>query len=228
MATSGTYAFSPTLVDIVADAYDRLEIRLPAITTDHLISARRSLNYVMVVLDNLGINLWAVDLQTVPLLPTVPTYDCPTSTVCVLDVYRHSVADGIDILLSPLSRTDYASIPNKTLAGTPISYWNNRQTPTQTMTVWQPVTDAGLYELRYYRMRQLQDANPQNTQTPDIPLRFQECLAAGLAAHLAIKWKPEKFAILQGYAKEVWAQAAQEDRERVSLFLVPQFTSYFQ
>lgn len=227
MTTSGVFLTEPPVVTIVADALDRIQIRAASITTDHLISARRSLSFVFSRLDNLGVNLWAVDLQTVAMTADTIMYNCPASTVEVLDVYRHDVTTGIDIILGPLSRTDYASIPSKDQSGTPTSYWLNRQTPIPVIYVWQPASQDGQYELRYWRWRQLQEANPQGQETTDIPIRFYEAVCSGLAAHMAMKWKPEAAQALMAYAKETWTDAAAEDRERVPLRIIPSASDYF-
>jgi len=178
-------------------------------------------------MDNLGINLWAVDLQTIDLLANQATYDLDNSTVDVLDVYRTEVGSGIDIIMAPLSRTDYASQPNKLIPGVPTSFWVNRQTPTPQMNIWQVASEDGQYQVKFYRMRQLMQATPQMEQTADIPIRFMEALCAGLASHLAIKWKPDKAAALMQYSDKVWAEAAIEDVERVPLRILPKTDGYW-
>lgn len=229
MTSSNLYQFNPSLTEIVLDSYDRLQIRGPELTAPQIISARRSLNYVLVRMANLGINLWCVDLQSVPLVQGTITYAVDPSTVTVLDIYRRTGSGTSiqDIILSPLSRTDYASIPNKNNQASPTSYWFDR-TLSPTLYLYPTPDQNNYYTLYYYRMRQIQDANPQNSQTADIPYRFLEMLASATAGHLAMKWKPEAAAALQAYAKEVWAEAALEDRERVPLYLQPNMDGYYQ
>jgi hypothetical protein len=82
-------------------------------------------------------------------------------------------------------------------------------------------------------VRQLRDANALASQTPDVPYRFLEALAADLAAHLARKYPPAPetgvtIAELQLAAREAWEEAAQEDRERVSTYMVPDLSEYFR
>lgn len=228
MTSSGTYNFNPSLTEIILDGYDRLQIRGPEVTAPQIVSARRSLNYVLTRMANLGINLWAVDLQSVALVQGTVTYNVDPSTVTVLDVYRRITSGGTtqDIVLSSLSRTDYASIPNKGTQAPPTSYWFDR-TLAPTITLYPAPDASSTYTLYYYRMRQLQDANPKNSQTADIPYRFQEMLASALAAHLAMKWKPDMAQALQAYSDKVWAEAALEDRERVSLYITPTLDGYF-
>jgi len=394
MTTSGTYAFSPAVVDIVLDAFERINIRPAAITPDHMFSARRSINLTMVRWSNRGINLWAVDEQTIPLNANQGLYNLPSSTVTMLETWIRSyqlgslqsvepacsttigstaveltladagvevgnwisvpiyvsvggiviqgyyqvtsvtgantftvaaadtatateTAGGVvplydttaasatvivtlpdhgfvggdtytvhvsttvggltlqgdyivqsvpdadtltitatsaagstdsvyendaemqiavqdlsvtpqDRIMMPISRTDWAAIPNKTQAGGfPTSYWFDRTTPVPTVNIWQPPDGTLVQELHYFRMRQLQDADPQGTQTPDIPYRFEEALCAELAYMLAIKWLPDRAEALLSYSKEVWAEAASEDRERVTLNVLPMAGGYW-
>lgn len=87
MTSSGTYNFELANSDIVLEAFDRCEIRPPAITAEHMVSAKRSLNLELQRWSNLGVNLWAVDLITTTLEQGVLTYTLPQETVSLLDVY---------------------------------------------------------------------------------------------------------------------------------------------
>ena len=394
MATSGTYTFDPSLVDIVLDAFDRIQVRPAAITPDHMLSARRSLNQLFVRFSNNQINLWKVDEQTVILNANQGLYDVPGNTISMLetwirsyqmnsptdlpvlctttlassevevtmpnhgmvvgnycqipiyvsvggvivqgtypvvevpsadvftvdvgavatssvalggavpvystltssdtvtvaladhglvggDTYTVHVATSVgglvlqgdytvlavidpdnftftaaspaattdsesenggemqvaaqnpdafpqDRMLMPISRTDWAAIPNKTqTGGYPTSYWFDR-TISPTVNIWLVPDGTIVSELHYFRVIQLQDANPQGTQTADVPYRFQEALCAGLAYMLAMKWKSEAAEPLKAYFSEVWSEAMKEDRERVVLNLSPQYGAYYQ
>lgn len=394
MTTSGTYTFDPALVDIVLDAFDRIQVRPAGITPDHMLSARRSLNQLFVRFSNNQINLWKVDEQVVILNEGQGLYDVPGSTISMLetwirsyqmnaltsltvdcsttlgdsavevgmpdhgmvvgnycqipiyvavggvivqgtyqvtevpsadiftvdvgvnatatvanggavpvydttaasdtvtvtlaahgfvpgDVYTVHVSTEVgglvlqgdytilatptantltftaaseaattdsaaenggemqvaaqnpnafpqDRMLMPISRTDWAAIPNKTqTGGYPTSYWFDR-TVAPTVNVWLVPDGTIVSELHYFRVAQLQDANPQGTQTADVPYRFQEAVCAGLAYMLAMKWRPESAEALKAYFSEVWAEAMKEDRERVTLNMAPQYGAYFQ
>lgn len=394
MATSGTYTFDPSLVDIVIDAFDRIQVRPAALTPDHLLSARRSLNQLFVRFSNNQINLWKVDEQTVILNEGQGEYDVPGNTISMLEtwirsyqmnalesvapacsttlgdsyveigltdhgmvvgnyaqipiyvsvggvivqgtyqvvevpsaniftvdvgvnagatvvaggavpVYATTAASDVvtttlddhglvpgdtytvhvattvgglvlqgdytilatpdadtltfqaasdaattdsesendgemqiatqnqgafpqDRMLMPISRTDWAAIPNKTqTGGYPTTYWFDR-TIAPTVNIWLIPDGTIVSELRYFRCLQIMDANPQGTETADIPYRFQECLCAGLAYMLAVKWLPTSAEGLKAYFTEVWQEAMKEDRERVILNLSPQYGAYFQ
>lgn len=393
MATSGTYAFSPSLADIVLDAFDRIQIRPAALTVDHMASARRSLNQIFVRYANRGLNLWAIDEQVVTLNNGQYNYAVPNSTVMMLEtwvrqyqmgavedvtpsitttlgsasvvvtladnglvaglwtaipiytsvggiilqgfytvdscttntftitadsvatasvvaggavpVYDSTINDEtilvtlsahgflpgetytvhvqttvggisllgdytilttptantltfdalnpagstetvsentglmeistqsaqnlpVDTFMTPISRTDWAALSIKNQpTSLPTTYYFDRTSP-PTVNIWgTPNLTNSPMELHYFRMRQLQDANPQGTQTPDIPYRFEEVLCADLAFMLAMKWKQDIAPALKDYAAECWAEAASEDRERVILSLAPQMDNLY-
>lgn len=136
-------------------------------------------------------------------------------------------ADPVDILLFPLSRNDYAAIPDKAQQGRPTSYWFDRTPPAQNLYIWLTPDGNGPYELRYYVWRQIQDANVQGGDTPDMPYRFLEALTSAVAAHLAMKWAPDRAQSLAAYAAQCWKEASDEDREKVSWFPVPDMSGYF-
>jgi hypothetical protein len=135
-------------------------------------------------------------------------------------------ADPVDLLLYPLSRGDYMAVPDKQQQARPTSFWIDRQT-VPVFNIWPAPDGNGPYELRYYRSRQIQDADLQSGQTLDVPFNFLEPFTADLAAHLATKWAPDRLADLRGYAAEQWQLAADENRERVSTFFVPDMSGYF-
>lgn len=141
-------------------------------------------------------------------------------------------ADPVDILLYPLSRNDYAAIPNKFQQGRPTSYWFNRSlSPTtgQSLNVWLVPDANGPYQLNYYCMRRMQDANIESGRLGDFNYRFYEAFTAGVAAHFGMKWADPQLAIaLKGYADECWAEAESADTEHAPLYMSPELSSYYQ
>ncbi len=141
---------------------------------------------------------------------------------------QQNTAQPYDRIMTPISRNDYAALPNKFQQSPPTQYWFDRLSVQPTVTIW-PVPDgAGPYQMRFYRVRQLQDTVLRNsTQNADIPYRFQEALCADSARHMAVKWAPAKLELLKQEAKEAWDEAAAEDRERVSMFIRPDLDGYY-
>ncbi len=135
-------------------------------------------------------------------------------------------ANPTDIQMYPLSRTDYYVIPNKDTQGRPTSYWVNRQI-SPVFFIW-PVPDGnGPYELRYMASQQVQDSDISGGQYLQVPYRMLESFCADLAAHLSMKVAPARQKDLAEYAAECWALSSEEDRERVSTFMVPDLSGYF-
>lgn len=133
-----------------------------------------------------------------------------------------------DRILTSISRTDYAAQPNKLQQGPPTVFWFDRLSPIPTITTWYVPDGNGPYVIFLYRMRRIQDAYATSGQTVDIPYRFLEALCADMAARLARKYAPALLQSLQIDAKMYWSEAAEEDRERVQLFLVPDTSGYFR
>lgn len=226
MATSETYNFSLDNPSVVIEAFDRIGIRGPAITRPKLVSARRSLNLELQEWSVKGLNLWAIDLQTVNLIGGDATYDVDETTINILDTYI-SIGTS-DRVISPMSRSDYAGIPNKTAQGNPTSYWFDRTSPTPTITLWPVPSASDTYVLKYYRMRRLQDADLLLSQGPDAPYRFIDALCAGLAKRLAMKYAKSQYALMKAEAEEVWIIATTEDREVVPVSMAPDLSRYLR
>lgn len=131
-----------------------------------------------------------------------------------------------DRVIYPLSRADYAALPNKLQTGLPTQYWFDRTT-TPTVTIW-PVPDGnGPYQLNIYRFVQMDDVNVRGNELADVPFRFIEAYIAAVSAHLSMKWKPDMFQMLAGYAQSMFQEASDADREKVPFFATPSLEGYF-
>lgn len=225
MTTSGTYQFNPALGEIVLYAYQNIGIRPTAVLQEHMESARMATNMMLSRWSNQGVNLWAVDLITTPLVAGQATYDVDPSTVMILDAY--TTAGGPDRVIMPISRTEYASYPNKAQQGFPTSFWFDRLT-SPTVTLW-PVPDGtSATTLKYYRVRRIQDANLQNGQQVEIPYLWLEAFADGLAYRLARIWAPQMAVELKAQADESYQVAAEQNVENVPTYISPMIGSYFR
>ena len=226
MTTSGTYGFNPALGEIVLYAYQNIGVRPTAVLQEHMESARMATNMMLSRWSNQGVNLWAVDLVEVPLVQGQTTYAVDGNTIMVLDAYT-TTGSGIDRVIMPISRTEYASYPNKAQQGFPTSYWYDRLV-SPTMTLW-PVPDGSSAKiLKYYRVRQIQDSNLQNGETVEVPYRWLEAFADGLTYRLARIWAPQMAQALKGQADESYSIAATQDVETVNTYISPMISSYFR
>ena len=224
MATSGTTTFNMDFTEIAEEAWERAgrEMR----SGYDLRTARRSMNLLTIEWQNRGINMWTIDEGTISLVQGTSSYDLPADTIDLLehvirtgsgDVYTQS-----DLSISRISVSTYASIPNKLTQGRPIQIYIDRGQANPSVTVW-PVPDASsTYVLKYYRMRRIQDAG-SGVEDADVNFRFLPCLVAGLAYYIAQK-DPElapRISMLQTEYERQFDLAAQEDREKASISLVP-------
>jgi len=229
MTTSGTYTFNPSLGELTLYAYNLIGLRNTSLVQEHMQTARMATNLLLARWSNQGVNLWAVDLETVPLVQGTSTYNVPADTVMILDAYI-TIAQGnsnTDRIILPISRTEYASYPNKEQQGFPTTYWFDRLLD-PTITLW-PVPDGGeASTLKYYRVRRLQDANYTAGQTVEIPYLWLEAFAYGLATRLAQVWSPEKVQIMKPFADEAYQIAADQNTEYVSQYISPQIQGYFR
>lgn len=224
MATSGTTTFNMDFTEIAEEAWERAgrEMR----SGYDLRTARRSMNLLTIEWQNRGINMWTIDEGTISLVQGTSSYDLPADTI---DLLEHVIRTGSgnvstqsDLSISRISVSTYASIPNKLTQGRPIQIYIDRGQANPSATVW-PVPDASsTYVLKYYRMRRIQDAG-SGVEDADVNFRFLPCLVAGLAYYISQK-DPElapRIPMLQTEYERQFDLAAQEDREKASISLVP-------
>lgn len=224
MATSGTATFNMDFTEIAEEAWERAgrEMR----SGYDLRTARRSMNLLTIEWQNRGINMWTIEEGSINLVDGTATYALPADTI---DLLEHVVRTGegnvttqSDLNITRISVSTYASIPNKLSEGRPIQLYVDRGQANPSVTVW-PVPDASsTYVLKYWRMRRIEDAGT-GVNTADVNFRFLPCLVAGLAYYIAQK-DPElmpRIPMLQTEYERQFDLAAQEDREKAALSLVP-------
>jgi len=229
MATSASWDFNPALGEIVLYSYNLIGVRNTAVLQEHMAAARMAANMLLSRWSNQGVNLWAVDLITTPLVQGTSTYAVDSNTVMILDAYietDNGSGQPIDRLILPISRTEYASYPNKEQQGFSTTYWFDRLL-SPTVTLW-PVPDGTTTSFKYYRVRQLQDANLQNGQQVEIPYLWMEAFAYGLAQRLAVIWAPERVQILKPMADEAYQIAADQNVETAQQYISPMISGYFR
>lgn len=239
MTTSGTTSFNLDLNNLVEEAFERCGSELR--TGYDLRTSRRSLNLLTAEWANRGVNLWTIEEGQIALNQGQIDYDLPIDTV---DLLEHVIRTGTgqnqsDLTITRISVSTYATIPNKLAQGRPIQIWVNRQSgatypvggrPEGTnpatgvnnpqVYLWPAPEQSNLYTLVYYRMRRVQDGG-NGSSTQDIPFRFLNCIVAGLAYYLSMKIAPDRMPALKVQYDEQWNFAAEEDRDKAAIRLVP-------
>jgi hypothetical protein len=238
---TGTYVFAPGVGEVLLDAYARLQIQPTAITQQHILHGRREANFLQVEWANKGPNLWTVDYQAFDMVAGTDAYTVPANTVMILDLYLsigggdfssdwsptdfNVVTSRTDRMLTPMSRSEYAALPEKAIQGPPTSFWFDRlEAP---IITFYPVPDQA-YRIGYYRFRQMQDADPANGGTAEVPYLWLDALVAGMAHRLSRIYAPALEALRKADAMEAWKIAAAQNTENVSLYISPEMSSYYR
>ena len=220
MATSGTNAFDLDIGDIIQEAYDRAGVPLRS-GYDYQ-TARRSLDLMMQEWANKGRNMWKVMQSSTPLVAGTSAYTLATDVVDVIEV---AVRTGTgtsqsDTMLTRIPVNQWATIPNKNATGKPNQFWVNRVAPIVVNLYPTPDTADTLV---YWYVQRIEDTGTTASNNIDAPHRFLPALCAGLAYYVAMK-KPgleQRVPFLKGIYDEQYDLAAQEDREKTPLYLVP-------
>ncbi len=223
---SGTFDFFPSTGEIGLTAFGRVGVKRTSVTASHMAELRNAANLLLSEWSNQTPNLWVVDLITEPLVAGTATYDVPPETVMILDMYISYGTPSTDKIIFPVSRSDYAAYPDKTIQSVPTAFWFDRLIA-PTFTLW-PVPDSAFtYTAKYYSVRQTYDANLNSAQAPEIPYRFLEAFTAGLAWKLSEIYAPMLEDKLFARYQRAWGIASAQDVENVPIYITPGIGGYF-
>ena len=239
MATSGTTSFNLDIDELIQEAYERIGID-GSRSGYQLKSARRSINLLLSEWDNRGVHLWKVEKATVNLVLGQAEYsyaadptNFPNNINDVLEAYVRNntvTTKPVDISLSKIDRSAYASLPNKLSQGTPSQYYVQR-TVNPSIFLYQTAgsnysnsSNPSNYQVIFYYLARIEDAGTY-TNTPNVVFRFLPALTSGLAYYLAVKHAPERIEQLRMLYEDDLQRALQEDSQRTSLYISPK--SYF-
>ena len=223
--TTGSYGWSPSFGETLLHAYNLCGMRPTALIQNHYESGRMAANMVLSEASGRGVNLWQVDQQCVQLAQGCATYNVPTNTITILDVYI-SQQQGIDRIILPISRTEYASYSNKKQQGAVTTFWFDRLLK-PTITLW-PVPDGTQATLKYYRLRQTQDTALTGGAVPEIPVYWWNWFTKALAKELSLMWAPTQYPVLAAEADRAYGFAADQNVEQANMYISPQMSGYYR
>lgn len=223
MALSGTTTFFQTIqaMDVIQDAFERCGIDFSKVSGNQTDSARRSIQFIISDWGNRGPNLWKVVLRSEPLAVGQSVINLAQDVIEVLQSYiiDSSVSPPINYVVTGISRSDYAALPYPTQSGNrPTQFYFQRQITPQ-IFLW-PVQDNTTKTFNYYCWVLQEDVGDLFNQI-DLPNRWYEAMTAELAARLAMKFAPDRYAMLKTDATDKFNAAAAEDVENVPLRIVP-------
>ena len=225
MATSGTYAFTLDLSDILEEAYERAGLELRS-GYDYR-TARRSLDLMFLEWQNRGLNLWTVQEDSQTLTAGTGRYALSSDQVDSVEAFLRTddgdTSKQTDLTMTRISISQYSHLTNKLTQGRPIQYWIEKDPGAIALNVW-PVPDSAMtYKVGYYYIQRVEDSGSPASNNVDIPSRFLPCMAAGLAYYISVK-RPEaadRAPLLKQVYEEQWNLAADADRDKSSFFMVP-------
>jgi len=219
MATSGSSDFKLDVAELIEEAYELIGLEMR--TGYDARKARRSLNVMFQDWTNRGVNLWKVTQVNQTMTSGTANYAMNAYDLDVLEaVVRRN---GIDYTLDRITREDYINLPNKTQTGRPTQIYVER-TATPSFYVW-PAPDNSTDVVITQRVQRIEDADSL-TNDLDVPSRFIPCMVSGLAYYLALKMAPERATMAKQIYEEDFARAANEDTERGSLRIRPDYRAY--
>lgn len=151
--TSGSYQFWLPYSDIVCEAFERCNIKAPSLSQPQLRSAYRSINLAQQTWTNRGVNLWARDLQTIPLVAGQATYELPSNTIQLLDVYLRNFPQTTTSNINP----GFTASPESNLVA--LDWANHGLSPGNWINIVVPITVGGIILSGYYQVSQVLNAN---------------------------------------------------------------------
>jgi hypothetical protein len=240
VASSGTYNFGPSNSSLILESFERIRLRPTALDAEKMASARMSLNLELVDWSNSGLNLWKIVAGTINLVASQGAYSMPANLEAVTEVYftqvnGYGTGSNNDRIMVPITRTQWAMIPNKNEPGQPTQYWFE-MLATPTLTIWQPPAQAYQapnYVISWFGLQRMQDANLGVAETPDVVYRGLEALTARLALRLLTKfgrddpaWMAMMTQRLTAEAERAWNNLLTRDQETGPLLIQPNVGVY--
>jgi hypothetical protein len=235
---SSTAGFILDLDSLIEEAFERCGLQDR--TGYELKTARRSINLMIVEWANRGLNLWTIQQREATV--TAGTQSISGTTLYSVDSAGNATTDANDSAqivdidsavmsnssgdysMTKIGRSTYWDYTVKTTQGRPAQYYFER---TILPTVYFfPAADS-TYTFKYYASLRMTDINAY-TKNAMIPFRFLPCLVSGLAYYVAMKYAPDRLAMLKGVYDEEFYRAAASDVEKASYSMVPRQTLYFE
>ena len=175
---------------------------------------------------NRGVNLWTIEQTSTSLTSGTSSYTLNQYDIDVVSAIIRQVVGTTttDLQLTRIGRSEYLNIPNKSATGRPTQLFLDRQT-TPVIKLWPTPDSAATYTLIANTIQRIDDVTASN-QDPEVPSRFIPCMVSGLAYYIAMKKNPERVMLLKQQYEQDFKLAADEDRNRASLMLVPSRSSY--
>ena len=221
---ASTASFDLAIDEIIEEAFERCGLQDR--TGYEIRTARRSLNILFADWANRGLNLWTIQKQSIAVTSSGFTNPLENATLLtggdtqtIIDITDAVMRDSSnnDFAMTRIGRGTYWDYTVKSTQGRPTQYYFER-TIKPTVYLY-PVPDVD-YTFVYYALIRMFDAGAY-TNNAQVPFRYIPCMVAGLAYYMALKYQPERVAILKAMYEEEFALAASADVEKATYKIVP-------
>lgn len=229
--SSGTYNFGSLLNNekIIREAWERCGKASATMSLEQSISALRSMNLLFIEFVNRGIDLFSVYEDEITLVAGQGDYVLPSFLARMLQVVIQGplgTPNQQDLLITPISRAEWAALPQKTQQQErPVEYYFER-TAVPVIHFWGVPMNTN-YRALYWGLRFSQDAGGL-INTPDAANRWLDAICAGTAYRLSGKYAPALAQKLKADYDEAFNYAAGEDVEHVNFRYAPDFSCYYE
>lgn len=227
MTTSGTYIFNPDLAELFDEAMERARIDPALVTARHILSARRSMRFLLTHWATQDYHNFRIRTDTMSLVQSQGSYvagvdfDLDVGGVNIVDIIDVILRrDGVDTPVEFMSRSEYLNIPDKTYEGRPDRVFIDKQRDGITMTFW-TLPENSTDEILFSAVRKFEDSDTAS-DTADIHSYMYDAFAYGLAFRLAEKFSPPELEqALFAKAENAFVDAQNAVRERGDVRIVP-------
>lgn len=227
MATSGNYLFNPDLAEMVDEAMERARIDPAKLTSRHVLSARRSMRFMLADWATDDYHDFRIQRQSFTLVQSQASYvagtdfDLGAGGVAIVDVLNAVLRrSGVDTPVEMMSRDELLNIPEKTTEGRADRMFVDKQRDGLTFTYW-PVPENSTDEIHFDAVMKFQDSDTA-ADNADIPWYMYDAFVYGLAFRLAEKFSPPELeASLYVKAQNSFKKGTDAARERGGVRIVP-------
>ena len=227
MTTSGTYIFNPDLAELFDEAMERARIDPANVTVRHILSARRSMRFMLTDWATKDYNDFRIRQDTMTMVESQAAYvagadfDLDVGGVNIVDIIDVVLRrDGVDTPVEFMGREEFLNIPEKDTEGRPDRVFIDKQRDGITMTFW-TVPENSTDQILFNVVRKFEDSDTA-ADTADIHYYMYDAFAYGLAFRLAEKFSPPELEqALYAKANNAFNDAQNAVRERGDVRIVP-------
>lgn len=231
MATTGTYTYNPTASTIITEVLRYLGVleeggsASPTQITDSL----PAFEMYIKGLGKYGLNLWAIETQSITLVDSTCSYVPDTKLLKITDmVYRD--AGGSDTIMIPLTRDEYWNLNDKDQESQPTQFYYDTQEEqlSSTIYLWPCPNDvsAGNGETIEVVGQILFEDVGDGTNELDVPQEWIETIKYGLATRLApmYGYPVQERNLLSKEYQQMLNDSLDFDTEQESIYLRPDYS----